>query len=301
MSPVRRVSIFEAKKYWNTLVPESFPLPMFSAEWYETWISANKDFEEYLLFIGETTLAPFVRQSNTVTFAYKFTDYNDIIGVQEDTWPFLLAFLKRDKVAHLILDNILPSSPTIVFFQKLQAEEKNCIVEEVKTAPFLTLPPTFSEYLSVIGAKRQKYNKFLREYPNAKVFISANLEKDVHIWINLMNLNPIKRAKFTPAKEAFFIKMVHACRSNIKLGLLIVDEKPIAAHMLFTHKKRLMSYNSGYDKEHFPNAGTFLTISLIKYGIEHGYKIFDFLTGKEVYKYELGAKDFPLYKIFLKI
>jgi len=112
-----------------------------------------------------------------------------------------------------------------------------------------------------------------------------------------MRKNPIKEASFTAQKEAFFREISAVCKWSIKMLLLKVKEETVAIQVMFVHDKSVMVYISGYDREKCPNAGTYLLMAAIKDAIEEGYQQFDFLRGKEPYKYELGAKDFTLYSI----
>ena len=60
-------------------------------------------------------------------------------------------------------------------------------------------------------------------------------------------------------------------------------------------------YNSGFDKEKYDSVGLYIKALNIKQAIAHGKKTYNFLQGNERYKYELGAHDFFVYTIEMKL
>jgi CelD/BcsL family acetyltransferase involved in cellulose biosynthesis len=83
--------------------------------------------------------------------------------------------------------------------------------------------------------------------------------------------------------------------------LLKENEKIVGAQLMFVNVNSVMVYASGYDRDYYPNAGTFLLMSAIKQAIEEENKEFSFLKGKEHYKYEFGARDFGLYSVSIDL
>lgn len=297
---IEKVPLARAEEIWNTILAKTeLPLPMFSYEWYQTWVTVNSTkWDPYILLIDNQTIAPFIRNNDIVRFASSpFTDFNDIIGPIKNLWPKILQFLINDHVKRVEFENIVESSETVSFFKEYLENNTKGTITADKTAPFLTLPPTFKEYLSTIKNKRRKYHKFEREYPNSILANSTNIDIDVSSLITLMKTNPIKLASFTREKEAFFKQIAKICPKNISLQVLKIRDETIATMYIFLHEKKAMLYISGYDREKHPNAGTYFMITAVKHAIENGYEEFSFLLGKEQYKYELGAKDLLLYSI----
>lgn len=297
---VQHVLLNQAKDVWREISKGSI-MPIFSYEWYKTWISINhNEGEPYILLIKNKTIAPFVRRGNAIGFAHKFTDFNDLIG-RKDTWPIIMDYLKENGIKNIEFENIRETSETVKFFTEMASLHPTFFaVTPAKTSPFLILPATFDEYLTTIREKRKKYNKFMREYPEVEMRESDSIEKDMGVLIHLMKLNPTKKASFTPQKEAFFKSIALACRENIQLILLYIKDNPIGVQLVFTHGKTIMIYIGGYDIS-YPNTGTFLMMSLVKQAIERGFKEYNFLIGREAYKYELGAKDFKLYSVSVRL
>jgi hypothetical protein len=72
-----------------------------------------------------------------------------------------------------------------------------------------------------------------------------------------------------------------------------------AATFAFKTKDSLLLYNSGFDGKKFTGAGFYLKAMGVKLVIEKGLKTYNFLQGNYRYKYELGGKDFFVYKASL--
>lgn len=301
MSTINILPLGEAKEIWDkVLTSTKLPMPMFSFEWYSSWISINnQEWQPYILLINNTTLAPFVRKGEVVQFAHAYTDFNDLIGPVENIWPLVLEFLKQAGIKRLELENIMEGSATVSFFQAFFENHKNGSITAAKTAPFLTLPNTFESYISTIKSKRRKYHKFQRDYPNTTILKSNQPEKDIDTLITLMKIDPTKI--LTPQKEAFFKTIALDCKPYIWMQLLKVENEIIGILYMFIDNKSVRLYINGCNKEKYPNVGNYLIIETIKEAIGKGYEEFSFLIGPESYKYELGAQDFSLYSVTLDL
>jgi CelD/BcsL family acetyltransferase involved in cellulose biosynthesis len=83
--------------------------------------------------------------------------------------------------------------------------------------------------------------------------------------------------------------------------MLRVLGEPVCGLLQFRGKDGPMLYNLGYDsrkKEWSP--GIVATAMAIRRAIAQGFGVYDLLRGREQFKYRLGAKDRPLYKVTLK-
>lgn len=296
---IRKLTIDQAKEVWKTCVGKNNVMPFASFEWYNTWISVHKEeWQPYLLFIAGDTLAPFVKKNDLIQFTHSFTDCNDLIGhIDEDVWLSILEFLRQDGVKKIEFENISEDSETTSFFKRYIPQNQNGIIVPAKTTPILYLPSSFEEYLGTIKPKRRKYKKFQREYPELKLMKSTAPEKDIDFLISLLEKDSHKNLSLTPQKISFFKGVALSCKKYAWIHLLSVEKNIISVLFMFTYTTSVMLYNSAFEREKYPNAGTYLILSAIKKSIEEGYKKFNFLIGKEEYKYELGAKDFPLYSI----
>jgi CelD/BcsL family acetyltransferase involved in cellulose biosynthesis len=88
----------------------------------------------------------------------------------------------------------------------------------------------------------------------------------------------------------------------LKLGVLELDDKPIAEIMCFDYNDCIYLYNSGYDPQYVTlSAGLLSKVFAIKDSIEKGKKRFDFLKGDEPYKGHLGGNPVSLYRCRINV
>lgn len=298
--------------WYNTTMIEKVPsyknpdntLPFQTYEWSRIWFeTVGKKYVPYILARDGQNVAPFARQGPVVTFSggEDISDYQDIVGPKEDTvhtWKELISFLKADGATTIRLRNIPEDSPTLSYFRTLP----HATIEREDTTPVLALPPAWDTYLEQLSTKdrhelKRKLRKFERDHAN----ISLTSSVDVEILLSLMKLDPRKEEFLTPDMQEFFRRISEAFKENITLTVLTVDGHPAAATFEFVVGNTVMLYNSGFDEEHFSGAGFYLKATNIKRAIETGMTNYNFLQGKERYKYALGGKDFLVYKIDLTI
>ncbi|KKW09984.1 MAG: hypothetical protein UY48_C0025G0006 [Candidatus Gottesmanbacteria bacterium GW2011_GWB1_49_7] len=263
--------------------------PFSTYEWVKAWHETiGKDWELYILSVNNDVIAPFARKGNEIIFAGgdEVTDYLDIIGpddAKKKAWPEILAFLKNEEVTSLHLNNVPQNSPTVSFFKS----HASSIIKEQDTTPMMTLPPTLDK--KDRHEMERKIRKFVRENAN----IACKDGNNIEILLSLMKLDPRKKEFLTPAMEQFFQK-IHTMGTITEL---LVDKVPAAAMLAFRVNDTLMGYNSGFDETNFSGSGFYLKAMHIKRAIESGAKTYNFLQGSERYKYELGGKDFFVYRV----
>lgn len=86
----------------------------------------------------------------------------------------------------------------------------------------------------------------------------------------------------------------------LSLGTLRLDGKIIACHYTFTCRGRLYNYVGGFDTEYSHwSPGTLLMAEGIAAAMAEGVRSFDFLRGREAYKYQWGAVDTLTYRLRL--
>jgi CelD/BcsL family acetyltransferase involved in cellulose biosynthesis len=84
---------------------------------------------------------------------------------------------------------------------------------------------------------------------------------------------------------------------RLRLDLLTLDGRAIAAHYGLRHGRRAYSYIHGYDPEFAACApGRLLLARVLEDARHDGLAEFDFLRGPEAYKYEWGARDRPQFR-----
>lgn len=264
-------------------------MPFSTFEWVTSWHETiGKEWELNILKI-DTIIAPFARKGNEIIFAGgdEVADYLDIIGTDEakkKAWGGIIEFLKKDGVISLHLNNIPENSPTLEFFKT----HITSVMKQEDTTPITALPPTLDKKNQ--HEMERKIRKFERKHENI-LFVES---KNIDILFSLMKLDPRKKIFLTPEMEEFFRRIMKQFGS---LTVLTVDKNPAAAILTFSVSDTLMGYNSGFDETNFSGSGFYLRAIMLKRAREVGYKNFNFLQGSERYKYELGGKDFFVYKI----
>ncbi|MCX6793571.1 MAG: GNAT family N-acetyltransferase [Candidatus Gottesmanbacteria bacterium] len=266
-------------------------LPFSTYEWVKIWHETiGKEWESYILSVNDEVIAPFARKNNEIIFAGgdDVADYLDIIGADEaktKAWPEIIDFLKKDGVTSLHLNNIPQNSPTLSFFSP-QKED---------TTPIMSLPP-------ILGKKarhemERKIRKFEREHEEIIIHDSDNPVSDTDLFLSLMKLDERKKRFLTLDMESFFHKIIEVFQKNIVLTILTINNSSAAALLAFRIGDTIMSYNSGFNDQRFSGAGFYLKAMHIKRATESGIKTYNFLQGSERYKYELGGKDFFVYRV----
>lgn len=112
-----------------------------------------------------------------------------------------------------------------------------------------------------------------------------------------MHRDQYKHTFLTPQMERFFRKLPETFPDQLLLFLLRSGKTTAAALLAWKAGESLLTYNSGYHEEEFSGAGFYLKAKAIQWAIENGYDEYNFLQGSEPYKYDLGAKDFWVYRI----
>jgi CelD/BcsL family acetyltransferase involved in cellulose biosynthesis len=84
-------------------------------------------------------------------------------------------------------------------------------------------------------------------------------------------------------------------KNNIRLSFLEVDGVRAAATLCFDYNRDRYLYNSAYDPAYSSlSVSLLLEVFDIQDAIKNGKTRFDFLSGNEPYKYDLGGQDVPI-------
>lgn len=293
----------QSEALWNTLLAKEPVLyPFYTHDWHMHWKKTLALDSNVTVFYSDDVLVPLVIANNEAHFSggEEIADYLDCIGEntkKEAFWKELLPHLRKNKINKLILRNIPASSPTKAILDSLGAE-----VTTEDMTPTLELPDTGETYLQSLERKyrhecKRKLHKFTTTYPD----VSFSITKDIHIptLISLMKLSEDKKVFLTEPMEAFFMTLPSLQNVQMLQANLTSNKKTIIASViLFVVEHTLLLYNSGYDTT-YQGAGFYLKAKMILWAIENNFKHYNFLQGQERYKYELGAKDVPVYRISL--
>lgn len=234
-------------------------LPFSSNDWITAWHETlGKEWE-----LVSNNLA---RKGNELIIAggYEVADYLDIIHPEEIAGKF--------HGMRLVLRNVPQDSPTVKIFK----------MEKEDTTPISSLPPQLDKKNR--HEMERKIRKFEREHTDIDLH-----DGNIDTLLTLMKLDPRKKEFLTPDMENFF-------RRIVVLGSvteLWADNHAVAAMLWFREEDMIMTYNSGYSES---LAGFYLKARHMLQAAERGIKKYNFLQGNERYKYELGGKDFLVYR-----
>ena len=228
-------------------------------------------------------------------------------GGEQDFFNVLLDDLRQRGIRRLSLEPLKPDSTVLTHLVDIAKErgyEVSCKVEDVSLE--LDLPPTWEEYLGILnGKQRHEVRRKLRRLEEAGevnyrvIEDSEAVAEAMELFLGLFRESREDKAIFmTTNMESFFRSLAKAMAQVqlLRIGILEIDARPVAAIMCFDYNGTMYLYNSGYDR-HYSSLSVGLTskIRCIKDSIQRGRKKFDFLKGAEEYKYRLGGREIPLH------
>lgn len=287
---------------------EPFVTPFSSYDWYTTWSTCLAPDFTFTPLRYKDALFPLMQKGSYLTFGgdENVTDFMDAIGTTEhknEGWQAILEYAQNEHIQSLVLNNVPASSITTSFFRQLPAGKGLTvhIVEEDST-PWMQLPTDWESYVNSLERKdrhelRRKLRKFEREHPEVNFSLSENTDRDMTSLLSLMKNDPAKQHFLTDNMDRFFRRIPQFMKNSARILRLSSGTDIIAAVLYFLENKTLFLYNSGFDETTFSGAGFYIKALSVKHAIETSCTTYNFLQGKERYKYELGAKDSPVFRI----
>jgi CelD/BcsL family acetyltransferase involved in cellulose biosynthesis len=185
-------------------------------------------------------------------------------------------------------------------------------IDQEDVSPRVELPSDWDQYLMMLTKKdrHELRRKMRRLYASGDVrYAVANdpstRDRDVDDFIRLHRLSAPEKASFmTDQMARFFHALVteFAPRGWLRLYFLEIDGVRVASVVLFDYGGEFLLYNSGYDPAYAHlSTGLLLKAFCLRDAISEGRRVFDFLQGNEPYKYDLGARDVPIYRLRLAL
>jgi len=289
-----------------------------SPEWSKTWWQQFGSGRLYLGVVRQENrvigVAPLLIKGDTASFigSVDVCDYLDFVvatGSEDAFYGELLDNLRIDGIPQLELTPLRHESTvqtSLINIAPKHNWKASCSQEDVTVE--LDLPSSWEGYLqSLSGKQRHELNRKLRRLNeegdlNYRTSLDAN-QYDVDIFLQLFrNSRKDKAAFLTPQMESFFRAVAHTMAEQklLRLAILELDKKPVAATMCFDYKDTVYLYNSGYEPDYgWLSVGVISKALCIKDSIERNKKLFDFLKGDEAYKYHLGGQEQPLFSCSL--
>ena len=175
-------------------------------------------------------------------------------------------------------------------------------------APFLSLPPTWEEYLNGLPAKlrheiKRKANKLEAEAGPFRI-VTATRETLIELLDRFVELHRMsegpKGVFMQPGMEIFFRRLgeTFGPSGTFRLTFIEVDGQRAAGTIGFVFGGTFFLYNSAFDRTWGNLApGMVLVGEDIRIAIEEGCRAFDLLKGDYGYKYRFGATPRPVKRV----
>lgn len=244
------------------------------------------------------------------------SDYLDIIALPQyhrEACTLFLDALAQEDWQILDLRCIPAASPTVQTVSEL-AKARGWIVQLARedVCPIVELPATWEEYLSTKLDKKQRHElrrKMRRAEQEAVVdwywVTFDDFDEGLRLFIQLHKAShPEKDAFMDERMQGFFRAIAHAALEKgwLRLSILRFNRKPVASYLCFDYGGDRLVYNSGFELSAYADLGPGIVLLgyLIDDAIKQGCKRFDFLQGGERYKYEFGAVDTEVLRLFIQ-
>lgn len=331
-----RVELWEGNIPWGKLEKEwdflleksSFPQPFFTLTWYKVWFNHFGNPPEVRLYFAQednaqiSGLGIFKEENDhggkrkiSLLGSLDVWDYRDFIilaGKEKEYLENFINFFWESPWDILELNGISEFSPTFKYLSNIRPSKDLVISKEVEEISlFINLPASWEEFLANLKAKerhelRRKIRRLQRE-EDYKVEIFRELSsptEEIEKFFALHRKSSKDKAEFlTPKRESFFrdlAKEFHQ-RGWLDLAFLKINGREAAAFFSFNFRDTYYLFNSGYDPEYARlSPGIVLAAYSIQEAIKRGKKKFNFLRGREDYKYRLGGQEEKIYRIIVE-
>ena len=295
---------------WNLV----FTLPAWLKVWWQNFGSGAelylKSFKQGEELAG---IAPLQIRNGTASIIgnVDVCDYQDFIlapGMETDFYNALLENLREKGVERLHLEIIRPDSTVVTHLMPLAQELQYQVdYHQVDVSSNIVLPHSWEEYLETLdGKQRHELRRKMRNLEridefNYRVIESKNaIPEGMNTFLKLFPEYRNDKAEFMTAEmQTFFHSLAEGLSDSGILKFGVLEEsgrKPVAMIMYFDYNDDIFLYNSAYDPAYrSESVGIISKARCIQDNIEKRKRKFDFLKGKEQYKYNLGGKEIPLY------
>ena len=313
-----------AKVEWTRLLGLSAANTVFlTPEWQRIWWGHfGGSYRLLILSLHDTDgllgLAPLAVQDGTVRFLGRtdLFDYHDFIvleGRERQFYEALIDYVERDADWRVFdMESLRAGSPALELLPAL-AEARGFSVEFVRedVAPVLALPDTWDDYLASLSKKARHELRRKGRKLDAAGDVFHTMCSDPQCVRDCLpdffrlhrESGPDKAEFMTPARERFFTEMAmeFASKDQLRLALLELDGKRVAACISFDYLDSYLLYNSGYNPDFsYLSVGILNKAFAIREAIGAGKRYFDFLRGPERYKYDLGAVDRTIHRLVVR-
>ncbi len=309
---------------WNHASnPEVFLHPLWTLAW---WKHYGQGREACLLLIWDehstlAGLAPLCRSQRTpeVVEWIGSTDLSDSMdflirkGLEHKVMAALEKGLRKllTNRLHLDLHCVADGSPTLEELNEMLSQGWDVRIELEEYSPRVELPHSWEDFLQRLSSHhrheiRRKMRKAEKDLQATLAVVdpSEGWERAMEHFFRLHRLSQPQKAAFMDEKrESFFLDVAGslARQKMVRLAELRSLEGPIASSISFVQGRTWALYNSGFDPRYRQySPGIVLVAQTIKEAISEELEVYDFLRGREIYKYDFGAVDRLLYRLRMK-
>ncbi len=314
------------KREWEKLLVTSpFQNPFLTPTWIENWLAhfgpsletkvlVFRDGSRNLLGLGTFVVSQKEKEGRGLTLlgSSDVWDYRDLLilpGWEEQVCTSLAGYFRQGPWEYLELKGISEFSPTARFFPSFMRSCGFFVEQEIEeVALYLNLPTAWEIFLEELNSKdrhelRRKLRRLEKEtvYELSQAEEPLSLSEKMDIFFDLHRKSSKDKATFmTPAMKSYFAEMAVRFQEKgwLHLTFLQIEGQEVATFFSFAFAGTEYVYNSGYDPEFSRfSPGIVLAALCIRRAIEKRMARFNFLRGREEYKYRLGGKEEKIYRI----
>jgi CelD/BcsL family acetyltransferase involved in cellulose biosynthesis len=296
--------------------------PFVTPPWLKAWwrhFSAEN--EALLLLVTQDNrplgLAPLMLRNKTARFmgSADLCDSGDFVvasGMEDFFSQAVLRHLEKEGIKRLVLEQVRPDSRVCEhFIPTAQANGWSVSLIPQGASMQMDLPKSWESYLQGLSAKqRHEVRRKLRRANDKGILVSQVIRQAeqtrsaMDTFMHLFRQSRADKEEFmTGKREAFFRSLAEelARYGMLYLLCLTIDNLPAAAVFCVEHGNTMHLYNNGFDPRfRGVSAGLVSKILTIRASIESGLSVYDFLSGTEHYKYQLGGVEIPLLRCIVE-
>lgn len=238
---------------------------------------------------------------------HEIADFLDFIVRPEDHAAFLQAVLETlladESWKSLDLYNLLDTSLTTEVLSGLTVEAPlDFKVETLQPSPYIPVASTLDNYMAGLDSKQaHELRRKLRRAAKNPETISIEIVSDSNLldgaledFFRLMCQEADKDRFLTLPMRAQMHAIAQAAFDGgwLQLFFLKTGGKRVAGYMNFDFDSCIWAYNAGFDNDYAAlSPGWLIMAEMMRWSIDHGRRIFDFMRGGEEYKYRFGGMD----------
>lgn len=316
---------FPSKEKWEALASDAaYPVPFLIPSWQECCVhflpSTKKldvfQFEKQgelcgLAFMMEE---PYVCMKRVRFIGSGKLDYLGFAckkGNETEFFDSFFMYWQHRRNVILDLQQLPESFPVQYIIKSAERHGFQAHLLQQDICPVLLLPQTEEAYFKSLSQNQRKAFKRLQNKLQKNFSFSfhrAETKQDLDFilphFFKLHRMRWLKRGlpgmMYTKKIREFHAMASHKLLQSglLRFYWLVLNGDVVAALYGFHHNKIFYFYLSGFHPEYAPyGVGTLLFYEAITKSIQEGFTHFDFMRGKEAYKYRLGAKDTINYRL----